>query len=282
MAITHFIPEVWSAKLMTGFHEKAIFAQLANHEYEGEVKTGNTVHIAGVVPVQIHDYKTGRLKDETGNFIPRTTTPDDITDTGVDLVIDQEKNFDFKVDDVDKAQAAGKLTPYTDSGAQGLVEDADKYLAELLVLEGNQATVGAAATDGDSAWNILRDLRKTLSKQSVPIGNRVLVVNAEMAGLLLGADSKFTKASEIGTNQALREAALGRTLGFDVYESENLPETDKPQAVGWYRPTLAFASQINKTEAMRDQNSFADRVRGLHVYGGKVTRPLAVAHWTAA
>ena len=53
-------------------------------------------------------------------------------------------------------------------------------------------------------------------------------------------------------------------------------------AAGIYTPSLAFISQVNKTESMRAENKFADRVRGLHVYGGKITRPTAVQVFKAA
>jgi len=45
---------------------------------------------------------------------------------------------------------------------------------------------------------------------------------------------------------------------------------------------ITFADQIVKTEALRLQTTFADAVRALHVYGGKVVRPeaLAVAYVT--
>jgi hypothetical protein len=36
---------------------------------------------------------------------------------------------------------------------------------------------------------------------------------------------------------------------------------------------VATASHIAKTEVVRDPNSFADIVRGLHVFGRKVLRP---------
>ena len=47
-------------------------------------------------------------------------------------------------------------------------------------------------------------------------------------------------------------------------------------AVAFHQPALAYVSQVNEQEALRDQDSFADRVRGLHVYGGKIVRPTAV------
>jgi hypothetical protein len=40
---------------------------------------------------------------------------------------------------------------------------------------------------------------------------------------------------------------------------------------------ISFADQIVKTQAFVLQTTFADAVRGLHVYGGKVIRPDALA-----
>jgi hypothetical protein len=39
---------------------------------------------------------------------------------------------------------------------------------------------------------------------------------------------------------------------------------------------VATAEQINKTESYRDPDSFADVVRGLHLYGRKLLRPEAL------
>ena len=39
---------------------------------------------------------------------------------------------------------------------------------------------------------------------------------------------------------------------------------------------VATAEQINKTESYRDPDSFADIVRGMHLYGRKILRPEAI------
>jgi hypothetical protein len=39
---------------------------------------------------------------------------------------------------------------------------------------------------------------------------------------------------------------------------------------------ISFASQINKTEKLRDKDSFADLLRGLTLYGAKVMYPEAL------
>lgn len=272
MAITNFIPEIWSSKMLISFQTQAVWAGLTNREYEGDLQSGNKLHITSPVPITVKDYKAAN----------RTTSADAIEDTGIELDIDQEKSFDFYVDDIDRAQAAGNLQAYTQSAADGLVHDADKFLAALAVTESTDITPGVAVTDAESAWNALRDLRKALNKAAVPAAQRVFVANAEFTALLEEYGSKMTNADQSGTTAGLREASLGRILGLDGYGSENLPVTDKPQVVAFHRSALAFVSQVQKTEAMRAENKFADRLRGLHVYGAKVVRPTAVVSYTAA
>jgi hypothetical protein len=41
---------------------------------------------------------------------------------------------------------------------------------------------------------------------------------------------------------------------------------------------VATAEQINKTETYRDPDSFADIVRGMHLYGRKILRPEALVN----
>ena len=113
----------------------------------------------------------------------------------------------------------------------------------------------------------------------MPRSQRVAFVNAEFGALLLKADAKLTKADESGDTRGLRDAFLGRILGMDVYESENLPEVDAQQVVAFWQPSVAFVSQIppDGVEALRDIDSFADRLRGLHVYGARAIRPNGIA-----
>lgn len=275
MAVDSFIAQIWNAQLLTDFREQTVAAGLANREYEGNATSGNTVKISTASAVEIKDYKNGVVSDGAGGFVDRTTAPDAVSTTTEDLVIDQEKSFDFYVDDIDRAQAAGSMDAFTRSAGEGMAEDADKWLLALAVggaAAGNVLDGSAGLADGNAAFDVIRDMNKTLNKNKVPKAQRVLLVNAEFEALLLGADSKLTNVDASGQSEALRNAALGRFLNFTIYSTENLPTVDKPQAVALYRPSLAYVSQIEKTEAMRAQDKFADRLRGLHVYGGKVLR----------
>ena len=285
MAVTNFIPELWSASLLELWVAQNVFPSLVNREYEGLATKGNTVHITGVVIPEVTDYKAAGRK----------TSPQAITDTGIDLYIDQEKATDFLVDDVDRAQSAGALTPFTDAAAYAMVADTDYFIANLLLQNGTPLVTevtdtpsynvqgGAGTLTADDAFNLLKDARKQLNKANVPPDNRVAVVNAEFEGLLLGAASKLTTFYESGdsTNAGLRNATIGNLLAMRIVVSNHLSAIDEPQFVAFNMRAAAFVSQVDQVEAMRDVDSFSDRVRALHVYGGLVVRSYGVVTYNA-
>lgn len=277
MAITNFIPELWAASMLEQWNATNVWAGLTNREYEGILSRGNTVHITGVVPPTVKDYKAG-----VGGSA-RTTEAEAISDTTIDLVVDQEKSTDFYVDDIDRAQAAGSLAAYTTAAGYAMAEDTDKFLANLAVAHGTPLS-GSAPTTGDAAFDLIRDARKQLNKANVPSDGRITVVNAEFEALLLGANSKLTIASAAGDNPSagLRNATIGNLLGTQVITSNHLPAVNTPQFVMFSIRSLAFVSQIDQVEAMRSQNKYADRLRALHVYGGKVIRPEGIAVFGAS
>jgi hypothetical protein len=78
---------------------------------------------------------------------------------------------------------------------------------------------------------------------------------------------------------ALREGALGRIVGFDVFESNNVPTgtTGTYDVMAGHPMATTFADQILETEAVRLIDFIGDGLRGLHVYGTKVVRPECLA-----
>jgi hypothetical protein len=252
MAITNFIPELWAASMLELWVAQNVFPSLVNREYEGLATKGNTVHITGVVIPTVTDYKAAG----------RQTSPQAISDTGLDLVINQEKATDF------------------------LVDDTDHFIANMLVA-GGEPLIATGVTDtwsaggigtltADDAFNLIKDARKQLNKNNVPPDNRVCVVNAEFEGLLLGAASKLTTFYQSNDTAGLRNATLGQLLAMRIVVSNHLPAFNEPQFVAFNMRGAAFVSQVDQVEAMRDVNSFSDRVRALHVYGGLVVRPEGV------
>jgi hypothetical protein len=278
MSVKNFIPKVWSASLETNFRAQALATGLTNTQYTGTLAAGNTVQVTTAVDVAIKDYKAAG----------RTTTPDDVAATDNSLVIDQEKNFDFKIDDIDRAQVAGNLDAYTQSASLGLALDADQHILATLVAQSDNTGAPAGAVfdseDTKAAYNVIKGLMSTLNKRNVPKQSRWLIANSDFMAPFFSYDSKFTKAQESElSNQAVRDATIGHLLTFNILVTDNLPGSTAgvAQASAVYTPALHYVSQIQKTEAMRAENSFADRLRGLHVYGAKLLRPQAAATFTA-
>ena len=282
MSLDNFIPELWSASILENFHNDAVLVGMANRQYESAFTAGSKIHIPGIVDLRIKDYKTGAVeRTGGGGKIPRTTVPDAVESTGIEMTIDQEKSFDFLVDDIDRAQVNQSLDAYTKSAATGLVEDAETFLTALLTSKGTAASGITNPTDWASAYTAILKLRGKLSAAKVPAMDRVLLINAAFEEYLLSDGSKLTSFDKSNMTEGLREATIGRLLGFDVVTSPWL-DNSKPMAVGFYKPAIAYVSQVEKTESMRAENTFADRVRGLHVYGGAVLRPTAVQVFKAA
>lgn len=281
MTLTHFIPELWSASILENFRRDTVLVGMANREYEKAFTAGSKIHIPGIVDVKVKDYKTGAVTASGGTKVPRTTVPDAVESTGIEITIDQEKSFDFLVDDIDAAQANQSLDAYTKSAAAALVEDAETFLTAMLTSKGTAVEGIANPTNWETAYGAILKLRGKLSAEKVPAMDRVLLINAAFEEFLLSDGSKLTSFDKSNMTDGLREATIGRLLGFDVVTSPWLDNT-KPMAVAFHKPSVAYVSQVEKTESMRAEQTFADRVRGLHVYGGAVLRPKAIQVFKAA
>lgn len=264
MAISNFIPTVWSSAILESFKQAQAVIPTLNMSYEGEIAAGNTVKITAITTPSIQDYSSSR-----------TLTIDALSDSTQSLSINQEKAFSFKVDDVDRVQAAGSFEPVTADAGRALAEDAETYVLGQMKTNGTSAGTSAITTAAH-AYAAVVSIRQALGKAKVPASQRYLVVSPEFASLLLAEGSKLTSAYG-ATDGELRNGVLGNLLGFTVIEHPLLTHTsNRPAAIGYHGPSVAYAGQIAKTEAGRMELAFADYVRSLNVYGSKVLRATAV------
>lgn len=274
MAISAFIPEVWSAELLSTLESELVYgaAGVVNRDYEGDISQyGDTVHIVNLADPTI------------GNYLAHTDiTIEDVDDADQTLVINQSKYFAFEVDDIEKRQARGDvLTAQARRAAYLLRDTADTHVASVMaagVAAGN--VIAEATITTTDAYDLLVDLGTRLTKSDVPFGGRWAVVTPEYYGLLL-KDSRFVAAGDAQGAATRANGVVGSAAGLSIRVSNNAP--DGP-GVGAGKLVLAgssiattYAEQINKTEAFRLEKRFADGVKGLHLYGTKVTRPTALA-----
>jgi len=279
MSVRNFVPEIWSAQLLVALRKALVYAapDVVNRDYEGDIsESGDTVRITSV------------SRPAIGNYVPGSTTitPENLTTAQRTLVVDQAKYWAFSVDDVDARQVRSNLMPQAMSeAAYGLADTVDQFVAGLytqiqianfLNVSGSPIDTYTAPTDAYD--KVLVPLRTRLTKANVPTAGRYVVVSPEFyASLLL--DDRFVKVDASGVTEGLRNGMVGRAAGFDILESNNVPSpTGSDQVVtAGTNAAITFAEQINKTEAYRPENGFADAVKGLALYGAKVTRPDCLA-----
>ena len=274
MAITNFVPELWSAAIQVPFERSLVYAQgsVANRRYEGQIQQmGDTVHVTSIADPTIRTY------DKTTDL-----TTEDLADDQTSLVIDQGSYFSFRVNDVDKVQAAGDFQgPATQRAGHRLKDGLDTYVAGLYTgaAAANQlGTIEVAKDQSGVAYDILVELGVALTKADCPTDGRYVVVPPEFHGVLQ-RDDRFIRVDAAGTDQGLRNGIIGRAAGFDILLSNNAPSPAEGQRVvqAGIPDAISVAEQITQTEALRAQNRFADIVRGLHVYGAKVFEPEGIA-----
>lgn len=280
MAINNFIPAVWSAQLLTALRKNLVYANLCNRDYEGEISAyGDQVKINSLGDVTVGTYtkNTDMAAAET------------LTDAQRILLIDQAKYFNFQIDDVDKAQQKPKVMQEAmTNAAYALADKADQYVAGLYTeisatntmgSDASAISIAVAAAQGVSpAYEKLVDLAIKLDEANVQKEGRWVVIPPWYHGLLL-KDSRFISAGTAKTDEVLANGYVGRAAGFDIYTSNNVPNTSNAlyKVIAGYSGAWSYAEQIADVEAYRPERRFADAVKGLHLYGAKVTRPLGLA-----
>lgn len=282
-----FIPEFWSKLLNKKLEKSGVGMKVVNRRYEGEIKNaGDTVHIQEVPAIAINSY------DPSG-----TLTYESPDGTSQSLVIDQEKYFAFKVDDVSKAQANVTLADkFMEEAKKAIDLVKDSFiLGKFADIPASNLITGGVALTKDNAYatfvNIAKILKNNNAIQSMDndiyeTANKTgdtmpwIIVNPDVEAILLQAP-EFIHATDKG-DRVLRKGSIGSIGGMDILLSTNLPTVHVDtnytvNVMAGINDAITFASQVVKIETLRDQDSFKDLVRGLYVYGAKTVIPTALA-----
>jgi len=296
-----FIPEVWSGKLQVKFYKSTVLGEITNNDWEGEIKgQGDKVHIRTIPTITIRSYTKGQ---NLTNEVP-TSTP-------LELTIDKGKYFAVVLDDVDEVQADVKLMDiFTNDASQQMKIAIDGDVLGNVYADAAAANKGATAgaisgdinlgatgaprqATKDTVLDILLDMGQVLDEQNVPEEGRWAVLPAWMGALIKRSDLKQAYLTGDSVTP-LRNGKIGMIDRFTVYLSNNLSSvTDlgadaaaggtgaNVDAKAWNimagtRDAISFASQITNVESLRAQSTFGNIMRGLNVYGYKVTKPEAL------
>jgi hypothetical protein len=282
MAITNFIGEVWAAQILQALQKALVYGQagVINRDYEGDIKgKGDTVRITAHGPITIDNYdKSTGLSD-----------PEELDDASTTLEITQAKSFNFRIEDVDKAQMNVKLMESaTRDAAYRLAEVADEYIAGIMAAQAGSA-VGADGSDKifdgttDLVSEELLEVKQKLDEANVPFEGRWVIIPPWVTKWLLQEDA-VNLPMWSAVEGVMKNGQIGRLYGFDILQSNNVPNTagDHYKVLAGVSRATTFADSVNETEAYRPDKFFADALRGLHCYGAKVIDPECLCVLTCA
>lgn len=278
MAFESWKPEVIAADVQHQLQKALVYGQVGviNRNYEGDVQFAKSVRVVGAGAVTVKDYTQGNDMAD----------PDTVLDTSLEITIDYDKYFNFKVSNKDQAQTRLDIMAENNKEAAYAVRDAiDQVLAGLYTDASADNLIGTDAaakvpnlTQGDAQniYNLIEDCGVALSDSKVPPEGRWMIVPPRFAGLIR-KDLKLSYGmAGSGTVQgSYLNGNVARVGGFDILESHNVPNTAgaKYKIMFGTSRAITFASQVNDVRVMDMEKQFAKKVDGEYVFGCRVVRP---------
>jgi hypothetical protein len=283
MSVNGFIPIIWADQMLDILPRIQVAANLCNRDYEGQISAvGDTVRISEIGDITINNY----VKNSTTNL-----TIQELTDASQHLVISRARYFGFKLDSVDNAQTKPKLMEKAMTrAAYNIKDDQDTWLLQAWssfdFFQGLNSTLLGTSTAGGEisvtstlVLNAMSIASRLQDANNVPTDGRWLIVDPDikmdmvMAGII--ADTNNSNYIVNGTK------SIGNFYGYDVFVSNNVARTGAASSQHYcifgHSMGVTFAQQLNDMEAWRlGAEGFGDAVKGLNLYGMKITRPACI------
>lgn len=290
MALTDFIPQVWSASYIRQLFPQTVWGSLTSREYDSEVSAyGNVIKVPKYTgTIQVRDLTVGTALSSTIDVANGDT---------VDVNIDKQKYWRFRIHDINEVQTKPDLMDRamaTASSAQAVAIDNDVRDAFNAGLANGRRVILDTATDA-ADWakeyiEALTEIGKMMDNAHIPQEARYNVITPGVKELFTNyfvtnnAANTFTPATSDAT---VRTGFVGNLVGFNLVVTTNpisatatvsgaANTPTNRHVVGQGMQSVALAAQLTELESMRDVDHFADLVRGLTVYGTKAIEPEAL------
>jgi hypothetical protein len=305
-----FIPTLWSSQLAKKFYTATVFSEIANTDWSGELKSmGDKVIINKIPDLTVNRYVVGQgLTYE----VPTPSTLELTIDQGLYFAFQISDVIEYQskpnLMDMFSNDAGMQMKIKVDStslfnlalnSTYGIPDAANRGLtAGVKSLSYNLGTNTAPVTlTGSNVLQMLTSFSGVLDEQNIPETDRWLLIDPYTRNLLM--QSNLAQAQFMGDSQSMvRNGRIGTIDRFTVYVTNNLPKGAAAAAmtsgdgsetsgathtaarrllIAGHKSALTFASQITKTEQVRNPYDFGDYIRSLNIFGFKATKDTAFA-----
>lgn len=275
MSYNNFIEKIWAKGIQTELERLHVFADGVNREYEGVIKNlGDTVRIKNVGKPTI---TRGTLADVKRSIV--LGDPEDVPDGAVSVVVDQYSTFNYKVEDIDKAQGAGDvMDALNKETSEGLADEHDKFIANLVLGDAGVKMYNGGtpiALTKDNVFEVLDLAQQGLWENDVnPTTGLTTIVPPWVHTLLRQGYIK----TDTDNSQMLQNGMVAKYGNIGIKMSNNVATKKVSNADVWYIQmrtdrAIAFVNQATHLEPYRPEKGFSDAMKGLDLFGGKIVRP---------
>ncbi len=310
-----WVPEIFSKNVLMRFRRDSVVEGVTNNDYFGEISAfGDTVKIIKEPTITIGNYSRGDTLTSTSFQDTEHTLVldqahqfqfevDDLEDKLAHVNWEQlasgaatynmKMAYDLNVlkyfeDQMLSIQLANKAvdadlatlnnvfykvaTAATAVAADTTTADIKTELQTTTPWLVNNTGTG---TNGIEVLTLLSKLGLILDKRDVPQEGRYVVVGPEFMDLLAQVDSKLINQDYRGGSLELSNGlvSMAKVRGFAIHSTNN---AESGLIIAGHMSAIATANSIINTEKFRSQTTFADVVRGLHVFGRALVREEAV------
>lgn len=211
--IDPFIPEWWANEILYNLNENLVAANMVDRSFEGKFQQyGDVINIPTV-----GDFEAYR-KSKNDEIVIQ-----DLNSGNMQVKLDQHIHVAFAIKDVERSMSMWTLqNVYAKPATLALARSLDRVVfGQYPRFLANVAGKLGGLTSSNIKDAII-DLRQVMDENKVPETGRNLVLTPKTEGDCLRPEW-FTSADKVGDNgTALREASIGRKLGFDFFKSLNM------------------------------------------------------------
>ena len=206
-----FIPEVWAQESLMVLEENMVIANLVNKDFSDEVAAyGDTVNTRSIAEFEMAR-KTDADEVET----------QDAEATNIPVVLNQHNYSSFIIKDGEESKGFQNLR---EKYLVPAVRSISRGIDQLLLAQQYQFMTNCAGSLGTAAsrGSVLAS-REVMNVNKVPLDGRNFIITPGAETDLLDT-TQFIDANTRGDDgTAMREANIGRLLGFDFYMAQNCP-----------------------------------------------------------
>lgn len=211
-SIDAYIPELWANESLLILQETMVIGNLVHRGFEPVIAAYGDI---------VNTRKPGEFEAVRKNVTDDVTTQN-VSATNVQVPLDQLVHVSFLIRDGEESKSFKDLV--TTYMAPAMLAQA-RFIDKILLGQVHRFTANSYGQLGgltsSNGMDYLAGTRNIMNINKAWMSNRNLILTPNSETNFIKND-KFTDAQRIGDmGQAVREAALGRLVGFDLYMSQN-------------------------------------------------------------